>query len=75
MKQKKFTDIFDDFPFSKTEYYFDGMSTEIEKHQFIFLEKIDEDIIILFENLEDENQFLSVMLLDKMFGMETEFVL
>jgi hypothetical protein len=34
------------------------MSTETEKPLFIFPEKIDEDIIILFENLEDENRYL-----------------
>jgi hypothetical protein len=51
------------------------MNTEIEKLQFIFLEKTEEDIIILSENLEVENRFLLDMLLDKMFGMEIEFVL
>jgi hypothetical protein len=50
------------------------MNIEIKKLQFIFLEKTGEDIIILYENLEDENQYLLVMLLDKMYGTEIEFV-
>jgi hypothetical protein len=50
------------------------MNIEIRKPQFIFQGKIDEDIIILYENLEDENRYLLVMLLDKMCGMEIEFV-
>jgi hypothetical protein len=50
------------------------MNIEIQKLLYIFREKIDEDIIILFENLEDENQYLSDTLLDKMYGMGIEFV-
>jgi hypothetical protein len=34
------------------------MNIEIKEHLFILIEKIDEGIIMLFENLEVENQFL-----------------
>jgi len=50
------------------------MSIEVEKHLFISIEKIDEDIIILFENHEVENQFLYDIWLDKIYGIEIEFV-
>jgi hypothetical protein len=50
------------------------MNIETKKLQFIFLEKTGEDIIILYENLEVENRYLSVISLDKIFGMEIEFV-
>ena len=47
-----------DFLYTKIEYYYDGMNIETQKPLFILIEKIDEDIIMLFENLEVENQYL-----------------
>jgi hypothetical protein len=58
LKINKFIGIWLDFQFLKTEFYFDIMNIEVEKLLFILIEKIDEDIIILFENHEVENLFL-----------------
>jgi hypothetical protein len=58
IKLKKYIENYEDSLHSKIEYYFDGMNIEIKKLLYIFIEMIELDIIILFENHEDENQFL-----------------
>jgi hypothetical protein len=50
------------------------MNIETKKLLYILIEKIDEDIIISYENHEDENLYLYDILLDKIYGMVTEFV-
>jgi hypothetical protein len=50
------------------------MNIEISRLQFILPEKIEEDIIILSENHEVENRYLSDILLVKIYGPETDFV-
>jgi len=69
-----FTDIFEVFQFIKIEFYLVGMNIEIKKLLFILINEIDQDIIMLFENLVEVNQFILVILLDKTCGIENDFV-
>jgi len=68
------TDIFEVFQFIKIEFYLVGMNIEIKKLLFILINEIDQDIIMLFENLVEVNQFILVTLLDKTCGIENDFV-
>jgi hypothetical protein len=58
LNSNKYIDTFDDYQYLKMVCFYDSMNTEIKKHLFILIEKIEEDTIISFENLEDENLYL-----------------
>lgn len=62
----------DDFLSTKMEYFLDGMNIETKRHQSIFLEKTEEDITILSENLGEVNPYLLAIWLVKMYGMVME---
>lgn len=48
------------------------MNIETKRHQSIFLEKTEEDITILSENLGEVNPYLLAIWLVKMYGMVME---
>jgi hypothetical protein len=50
------------------------MNIEIKKHLSTLTEKIDEDITMLLGSHEGENQYLSDTLLDKICGIEMDYV-
>jgi hypothetical protein len=52
-----------------------GMNTEIKKLLFILTEKIGVDIIMLYENQVEVNQYLFDTLQDRIYGMVMESVL
>jgi hypothetical protein len=70
-----FVDTFEDFPYLKMAYFLVGTNIETKKLLYILIEKIEEDINILSENLVEVNLFISDISLVKMYGMVMEFVL
>jgi hypothetical protein len=74
LKQNKYIDNSVVFLSIKIEYYLVGMNIEIKKLPFILIEKIDEDITMLLGSHEGENQYLSDTLLDKICGIEMDYV-
>jgi hypothetical protein len=50
------------------------MNIEIKKHLSILQDEIDQDIIMYFENLVEVNLYLYDTLLDKIYGIEIDFV-
>lgn len=56
-KLQRYIENSEGFQYIKTGFYYDGMNIEIKKHQYILIERIEEDIITLSESLEEVSQY------------------